>query len=336
MRPVPIAQLPILRDASLFASGSRALAELLAWGAIEHGWRRAWLPSYYCPDVPAAVAEALPTLELRSYPDHVLWAAPALGLVTAAPGDVVVVANQLGIRPRPAAAVPPGVALVEDHSHDMGSEWAMSSRAHYAFASLRKTLPIPDGGAVWSPLGLPLPPEPAPAEADATAAFALAAMLQRRLERAAEADDAIPFRALARSAIGRAGVSARAISPVSRSLLPYMPADAWRGARRRNFELLTGAVPLRDGVRLLLPQPGGAAFAFTLVFDDPAQREVAMRALVARAVAPVVLWPLDPAVHAGTGAADANLARRILSVNCDQRFSVTDMDALAIALREAL
>ena len=37
--------------------------------------------------------------------------------------------------------------LVEDHSHDPFSPWAVGSNADFAFSSLRKTLPVPDGGS---------------------------------------------------------------------------------------------------------------------------------------------------------------------------------------------
>ncbi len=47
--------------------------------------------------------------------------------------------------------------LIEDHSHDPQSTWATSSTADYAFASLRKTMPISDGAILWSPRGRALP-----------------------------------------------------------------------------------------------------------------------------------------------------------------------------------
>jgi len=43
------------------------------------------------------------------------------------------------------------ILLIEDHSHSPVSEWAKSSIADFAFSSLRKTLPIPDGCIFWSP-----------------------------------------------------------------------------------------------------------------------------------------------------------------------------------------
>jgi hypothetical protein len=332
---VPPTDLPFLLDASMFASGSRALAELLAWGVATHGWTRVWLPSYYCPDVPAAVAALVPGLELRTYPDSDLELAPSLASIPAEPGDVVVVANQLGVRPRPVADFGPGITLIEDHSHDPGSNWALGSRADYAFASLRKTLPLPDGGAVWSPRGLALPPEPV--LDDVVAQPGLADALRRRAQRPRRPYDEIPFRAFARSAFGRSGVLApEAISPVSRVLLPHMPMNAWRDARRRNHALLMHGVALPPGCRVLPAPDGGVAFAYTLVFETAEQCVTARASLTQRAVVPTVIWPLDPARHPGTGPADADLSARILSIACDQRYTEADMHHLAAVVREAL
>jgi hypothetical protein len=336
--------LPWLGEASLFASGSGALVALVRWGAQRHGWRRVWLPSYYCPEVPAALrALASEDVELRAYPDHALTAPPAVEGIPAAPGDVVVVANQLGIRSRPDAArvarvASRGAVVVEDHSHDLGSAWARESRADYAFASLRKTLPIPDGGAVWSPRRLELPPEPAEADDRARPALErLAEALARSEERAGPADDSLRFRALARSAAPQAGSTPRpAISPVSRALLSHMPADAWRERRRHSFEILLREVELPPSAHVLLPPAGGVAFAFTVVFDAEEHQERAERALVERAVVPAVLWPLDPSRDRGAGRADADLSRRILSVHCDQRYDEAAMRRLAAILGVAL
>lgn len=333
--------LPWLDEASLFASGSDALVALVRWGARRRGWRRVWLPSYYCPEVPAALAAlAAGEVELLAYPDHTLTAPPAVEWIPAVPGDVVVVANQLGIRSAPDAArvAASGAVVVEDHSHDLGSAWARESHADYAFASLRKTLPIPDGGAVWSPRGLELPPEPTEADDPGGAAVGrLAAALQRRAAQAGPADHRLLFSAFARSAARQVGSMSRpAISPVSRALLAHMPAGAWRERRRLNFEILLREVELPPSAHVLLPPAGGVAFAFTVVFHAEADRERAERALVARAVVPTVLWPLDPSRKPGAGRADGDLSRRILSVHCDQRYDEAAMRLLAEILSVAL
>jgi hypothetical protein len=349
----PFEELPWLGGASLFASGSEALVGLVRWGVRRHGWRRVWLPSYYCPDVPAALLTAARgEVELRPYPDASPWTPTDLGVVPATSGDVVVVANQLGVRPRPdLARLVGGAVIVEDHSHDPGSAWALGSHADYAFASLRKTLPISDGGALWSPQDLELPPEPAvgdeadgpgdPARRSARrSADRLAAALDARGRRTAPVDDRLRFRALARAAAGPAGAAGAAsghgISPVSRALLAQMPVRAWRERRRRNLEVLADAAESVGGARILGAPAGGVAFALTLVFDTAGARRRAQAALISRAVVPAVLWPLDPARDWGAGPADEDLSGRILSIHGDQRHGDEDMRRLAAILREAL
>lgn len=337
--------------APLFASGTDALAALLRWGAAQRGWSRVWLPSYYCPDVPAALRAHVTGLELHAYPDHDLWAPPGPASAALAPGDVVVVANQLGVRRRPGnqGIRGAGAVVVEDHSHDLGSDWAHTSDADYAFASLRKTLPIPDGGVAWSPRGLELPAEPVAARGGPAAeALATAIRARQRLAGSA-ASGRLPFRALARIAAAGAvdagpaagtrppGSSKRSgISPVSRALLSAMPLQAWRERRRLNVAILAAAVEPPSRARILLAPAGGVAFALTLVFDTSEARAEAQQALAARAVVPTVLWPLHPSRDLGAGQADADLSRRILSIHADQRFGEADMVALAAILRDAL
>jgi hypothetical protein len=336
-------ELPWLEGASLCASGSHALAALVRWGVGGNGWRRVWLPSYYCPDVPAALMTAVGReVDLRAYSDATLWMSADLSSVEIAPGDVVVIANQLGVRAAPdtTALAAAGAVIVEDHSHDLASSWALESTADYAFASLRKTLPIPDGGAVWSPSGRELPLEPdddAQSAASGVAAERLAAALADRAGRTFATDDRLRFRALSRATAAPAGAAARhAISPVSRALLPQMPVRAWRERRRRNLAVVGEAASSASGVRVLIAPDGGVAFALTLVFDTVAQRRTAQTRLAARAVVPTVLWPLDATRDWGVTEGDADLSSRILSIHGDQRYDDADMQRLAVILREAL
>ena len=77
-----------------------------------------------------------------------------------AKNDVVLAVNYFGVRagePWQQWREKHACVLLEDHSHDPVSGWAQSSRADYAFSSLRKTMPVPDGAILWSPLGHPLP-----------------------------------------------------------------------------------------------------------------------------------------------------------------------------------
>jgi hypothetical protein len=115
-----------------------------------------------------------------------------------------------------------------------------------------------------------------------------------------------------------------------------MPVYAWRERRWHNLAILAEALAGSAGARHLGAPVGGVAFACTLVFDGAAQRQAALDALAARAVVPVVLWPLEPARHWGVGPDEADLSSRILSIHGDQRYDASDMRHLAAILREVL
>ena len=143
---------------SLWRSGRDALEAIVAWSRTRHGSRRLYMPSYFCH---ARTFRATALIEGRIYPSAPT--SPTGGPHDVGSRDMVLIPAFFGMRP---ASRPPGpVLVVEDHTHDLIAPWAFDSGPDYAFASLRKTLPLPDGGIVWSPRGLPVPPERSTTEA---------------------------------------------------------------------------------------------------------------------------------------------------------------------------
>ena len=157
----------------LFATGCGALTALLRFLGPRG---RLHLPSYFCMGVAEALAAVIPIAFYRHLPDE---GGPRWPSLRAAAGDMVLSQNLFGRDdPRPWDAwmrANPEVVIIEDHSHDPLSDWARTSQASYAVASLRKTLPVPDGGLLWSPRGLDVP-RPAGGESQG-AQLKLAAML---------------------------------------------------------------------------------------------------------------------------------------------------------------
>jgi hypothetical protein len=321
-----VAQVPWTgRSESLWGSGRDAMRGLLAWGRAEHGWRRLLVPSYYCQEVVEAlqIEIAVATYDLRP-------TTPRIDPVDVRDGDVVLVVALFGARP--GVQVPDGAVVLEDHSHDLLAPWAIGSDAHYAIASLRKTLPLPDGGVTWSPRGLDGPPErPMTPEHGAVALDRLSAMILKRQYLAGASIRKEAFRKIAARAearIGRGAVSG--ISAYSRSRLSTLPIEAWREARAANLEAFRGAFGGAPGVHIL-----DAPFAVTLVFDDPARRDAVRAGLLHRRIYGTILWPQeDPVIP--IGAADLDLSRRILSIHADQRYTPADMVRVAGAVRRVL
>jgi hypothetical protein len=314
------------RSHSLWGSGRDALRALLARGRDVHGWSRLLVPSYYCQDVLAAVGREIAVNVYRSAPTE-----PVPRPIKVRAGDVVLVVATFGMRTQAELSGP--APIVEDHSHDPTTDGAMHSSADYVIASLRKTLPLPDGGVLWSPRNLPVPQEIKMTVAHGAAVLQRLSAMTLKLHYLSGQEVAkASFRELAidgEQAIGADAMSG--ISPFSRSRLTTFPTARWREVRARNLQVLqdkTGDLPL---VRLL-----DVSFAATLIFDEEALRERVRERLIAARIYPSVLWPLDDPFVEGIPESHVDLSRRILSIHCDQRYSVDDMVRVASELRKAV
>jgi len=310
---------------TLWGSGRDALRALLAWGSRAHGWRRLLIPSYFCQDVVPAVKSVVDVGVYEHAPTE-----PDPDPVDAGSRDVVLVVATFGMHPP--IAIRGNPIVVEDHSHDPLSPLAASSSAHYVVASLRKTMPLPDGGVLWSPLGLAGPPQ-APVTADHAHLVLdrLEAMNLRLRYLSGDAVSKEEFRLLAEHSeqrIGRGDTSG--ISPFSRARLPTMPADRWRQVRAANLFTFRQALGELPGIGVL-----DAPFAATLVFDERELRDRTREALITARIYPTVLWPLNEPEVAGIPSRHVDLARRILSIHCDYRYDAADMIRVAREIRKA-
>jgi hypothetical protein len=310
---------------ALFGSGRDALRALVEWGRTR-GWRRILAPSYYCHEVTARVVDLV---EVRTYAHAPT--APAPTPVDTEPGDVVLRVALFGGEPLPAVSGP-GIVL-EDHSHDLMSHWSITSRADFAFASLRKTLPLPDGGVLWSPRGLEIPDErPVTLEHDRAALERLLAMTLKRHYLEGAAVDKEEFRSL--SIDGEAGIShgeVSGISSFSRFRLPTLPAAEWREIRSVNRARFRAALGDASGLTLL-----DTPFAATILFDEGGVRDRVRDALIAARIYPAVLWPLDQVSHVEISSHEADIGRRLLSIHCDYRYDEADMARVAAEIRGCL
>ena len=322
--------------ATLWGSGRDALRALLCQGRAERSWKRLLSPDYYCPDVLGALQEtALPIRLYRDDPGLPLGA--DLAQIDLRPGDAVLVVNFMGLRAGPRQwEVPEGVELVEDHTHDPASAWARASTATFCVASLRKCLPAPDGGVLWSPQGQTLPPvRPVTPERSGASAQKLAAMvLKERYLRGSVASKATYRRISDRAEPGIASGPISGMPEWTRELLDTFPVGNWWRQRRRNHTRLARALEDLAGVRVLKPQDGATPFSAALVCDTPERRERLRTTLIEGQVYPAVLWPLEQAAGAGISAESLDLSRRMLSVHCDFRYGPDDMDRVAALVRK--
>jgi hypothetical protein len=268
-------------------------------------------------------------LPVETYPDDPLRPAPELP--DARPGDVILTVDYFGLRPPVDIPERDGVELIADHTHDPTAPAAVTSRADYCVASLRKTLPLSDGAALWSPLGHDLPCPVAPTvQRQRVAALRTEGMLLKSLFLAGHRVDRATFRdrfERAEAGLDRPGTSA--MSPLAATILASFPIEAWRAARIANHAILRRHLRDVPWLEVLAPRtPRDAPLAGVLVLEDPDRRERVRRRLIEARIFPAVLWPLDHPVLPVRDV-DRELSRRILVVPCDARQAPGDMRRIA-------
>jgi hypothetical protein len=307
--------------------GRHAVVALL--GSLPPGARRMWVPSYFCFDV-ADYWKSF--VEVITYVDDPRRAEPDWSALRPDPRDVVVGVNYFGVRsgePWRRWREHNQCVLVEDHTHDPVSGWALRSNADYAFASLRKTLPVPDGGILWSPRGLPLPAGDGVGE-NAASALKLAAMLWKReyLDGHAPVGAKPTFLAWQReaeSALERCG--RLPATTLSRRYLSNGIPLKWRGRRSANTRKLLAELSSSTRCKPLFSDwpedaaPLGAVLMFSSQSERDAMRE---RLRLADVYCPIHWPPIQ-----GCGAAARELAERILTIPTDQRYGGSEMDKIA-------
>jgi hypothetical protein len=310
----------------LFASGSGALTTLIR--ELKPG--RLHVPTYFCMGVVAALAAHMDLGWYRELPDG---AGPHLDPLHAEPGDAVLVNNLFGRGyPEPWdawAREHPRVTVIEDHTHDPLSGWARASSAAYCVASLRKTMPVPDGAVLWSPRGEPLP---APVGAESPAASQkLAAMVLKASWLRGRDVDKPAFRALQQA--GEVGLRdcAAPASAFTQAVLPRLDVSRLRSVRAENARVLVkslgfGWYPLTHG------PPDAVPFNVQLLCRSEAARDALLAHLAAEQIFAPVHWR-QPVTEFWSGdAVAAEYAARLLTVPVDHRYDTVDMQRIVDVL----
>jgi hypothetical protein len=320
-----------------FGTGRDALRALIADNQPKRGWRRLWIPSYFCQEVVESLQST--GIGLEVYPDRPGQPAPGYANLPFRSGDVLMVVNFFGLRIQPSYDQLPRdeVAVIENHTHDPWSAWAGTSKADWCVASLRKTLPVSDGGVLWSPAGNPLPSEPIlTADRRRASLEKLAAMTLKSLYLDGAFDDKALFRRLAVAGEGRiASGDVSGMTDWTRALLPEFPVKAWRERRRANQRVLASALGGLPGIAVLQAQDAvcGCPYSGLILLDSVQRRDHVRERLMASRVYPAILWPLQSPVLPGVPPEDVDFSRRMLSIHCDMRYNREDMLRVAEMIR---
>lgn len=318
--------------ANYYADGRQALIHLYH----SQGWQRLWMPEYFCYDVIASLNEA--GLNLMFYSDYpvandeqTLEAIRQEGNFL--PTDAILRVNYYGTRSCRSAEKLPVAAIVEDHSHDLIGDWPIQSTTNWCIASLRKTLPVPEGGMLWSPVGLKLPSVPEVSEENVQISnVRWEAMKLKARYLAGEAVEKAEFRkgyVETEEYFDHAQVCA--LDKSSQEYLKTFDIRSWYNLKRENWELLKDIK--KEGVRVIGPESMGCyPFSLVLLFDNPYERDRVRKELIAHQIYPAVLWNVPNTVSGEV----KSFSRRMLSIHCDGRYSSEDIVQMRAVIESIL
>ncbi len=318
--------------ANYYADGRQALIHLYHTQV----WQRLWVPEYFCYDVITSLKEAGLNLMLYSdYPgandeqtlETIQWKGHFL------PTDAILRVNYYGIRSFRSTEKYPVAAVVEDHTHDLIGDWAMHSTADWCIASLRKTLPIPEGGILWSPMGLRLPKQPATLEEnERIATIRWEAMRLKARYLAGEPIEKATFRAGYVDTEGYFDTATIcALDKASQEYLRTFDIRNWYNKKRENWELLKDIK--KDVAQVICPDSMGCyPFSLVLLFDTPEERDRVRKALIEYQIYPAVLWNVPNAASCEV----KDFSRRMLSIHCDARYTADDIRQMRVVIESII
>ncbi len=320
-------------SANYYADGRQALIHLYH----TQGWERLWVPEYYCYDVIASLKAAGVVLCFYAdYPGNI-DDTKSLEIIQRTGNlhqkDAVLRVNYFGMRSWRNTVKISDVAIVEDHTHDVIGEWAINSTADWCIASLRKTIPIPEGGILWSPIGLRLPKAPSLSEKNEDIAIIRwKAMRLKTLYLAGEKVDKRVFRSwFVNTEAFFESSEVCLLDYQSQEYLRLFDIEDWYHKKYENWNLLRSIK--KTGIQILEPESvGGYPFSIVFLFDSQSERDKVRHTLIESGVYPAILWDIPSPRNSMA----YSISRRMLSIHCDARYSHDEVIQMKLIIESAL
>lgn len=313
----------VYRNAWYMADGRQCIIALIR----QYGWKRIWVPEYFCYEVIESIRQ-MTDIEIVFYQDFPTN--DARGTVATLPyrdDDVLLRMNYFGTRDfREEKDIP--VPIIEDHTHDLMGHWSLYSEADWCIASLRKTLPIPEGGMVWSPKGHVMSEcksEKRNENNEGIASERWKAMGMKAAYLKGEDVAKDDFRKiLIETEQWFDKAEPMLIDERSMNFIQELDINAWYNAKKRNWRLLCQLVNTK--ARVLKPEDDSCnMFSFVILAPSAELRDKWRSGLIERNIYPAILWNVPENTHSMV----RDMSDRILSIHCDGRYSASEIEDMA-------
>lgn len=313
----------LYKDPVFFATGRQSIISL-----IEHErWKRIWIPAYFCYEVVDSIKQT--GIEIAFYNDYPLANDEnTIQRINFKEGDVLLRVNYFGLRDfRSNKNI--SVPVIEDHSHDLLGHWALFSDAEWCIASLRKSLPLAEGGMLWSPKHLKLPIVYRSKENEVIAEKRWKAMGMKRDYLAGVMVEKEEFRKLYLETEELLDTLAPCtLSNYDMDYLGKLNINTWYSAKKKNWRLLRDV----GGLNVLLPENDFCnVFSLIILLKNAEERNRVCHCLIKSNIYPAILWNLPE---------DANdeikdFSKQMLSIHCDGRYNIKEIENMRSLIIEA-
>lgn len=318
----------VFRNAMLLADGRQCIVLLIR----QYGWRRIWMPDYFCYEVIDTIREQT-GIEVLFYADNPLKEGNVENLPYEE-GDVLLRMNYFGLRDvrrNNSITIP----VIEDHSHDPFGHWALYSDADWCISSIRKSLPLPEGGMMWSPKGHELLEIPQSSEENEK----IAAIRWEAMEmKAAYLDGKEVCKDEFRNKYTETEEWFDQAEPTQidertrKFICKQFDLNLWLGVKRKNWSLLRELVS-SEKCKIIGPEHESCTmFSLVLLLDSKTQRDKVRKSLIDYFVYPAILWN----VPITASEESKSFSERMLSIHCDGRYNEEDIKQLAGILNKVL
>lgn len=309
---------------SYFLSGRSSLYALLKQGIKELGWKKVYVPSYYCQDVIENLPElGIEVITFNFNPQKTLL---DIDFFEDDKSSVFINVNYFGIV-MPNIGLFKSMTIVDDLTHDLLS--IKESSSDYVFASLRKQLPIPLGGVLYSPKKYKLPTGIECVKGGETAEYKTLGMFLKReyLENRFHNKD------LFRNHYEKAEKQLTslykdfALPVLVKNILDGLAFERIIKKKESNIKLCSKQ--LKDFNDFLVSS-NEKALGILLLFNSSSERDFVRNKLIEVNVYPAILWPNQKTEL------DINYQNRFLFLHVDFRYSEEDIIYITTELKKSI
>lgn len=209
------------------------------------------------------------------------------------------------------------IIFIEDRTHDLLSERSSSFRSDYVMASLRKWIPVPDGGLLWGKISKPL---------GADTSFSTTRLKAQRMRheflRCGDESIKVEFRKLFSTVSDiMEDDEPSAMTSYSYELAIKTDWDRIKKSRRDNAETIINALSASPFVAFIQKTVGLSDLYVPFLVPN---RDEVQRRLSAQGIFNTIIWPITDKQKQACGIAGFT-EEHMLAAPCDQRYTKEDM-----------